>query len=280
MTVAGLAWMAWALRDGWQDLSLSALPSPPALVFLLVLVGVSMLCAYTAWMTLLRERHTRRSLRNFMVAQVAKYVPGGIWQGVGQVTGHARDSGRSVTATSVAYLLQALTQLASTSVFAMALIVSGTPATVLEWAATIGISATALLLYRPGMAWAWSMIRRWRSSIPDDAGIPPQRVILRAAGLGVAAIGLQGWAFAGFLGGSGVPEDLSVVAVYAVAWAVGFAALPLPAGLGVRELLLVAMLPGVGTAQVVAASVALRVAQIVVEVVVVGVAVAWDRRRP
>ena len=30
LTVAGLAWMAWALRGGWQDLSLSALPNPPS----------------------------------------------------------------------------------------------------------------------------------------------------------------------------------------------------------------------------------------------------------
>jgi uncharacterized membrane protein YbhN (UPF0104 family) len=52
-----------------------------------------------------------------------------------------------------------------------------------------------------------------------------------------------------------------------LSWAVGFLAVPIPAGVGVREAVLIGLLPGVGTAQLLAASLALRLLTIGTELV-------------
>jgi uncharacterized membrane protein YbhN (UPF0104 family) len=49
-----------------------------------------------------------------------------------------------------------------------------------------------------------------------------------------------------------------VLCSFAAAWVTGFLAVPIPAGVGVREAVLVGLLPEVGTAPLLAASLALR----------------------
>ncbi len=66
-----------------------------------------------------------------------------------------------------------------------------------------------------------------------------------------------------------VTDDINgatVSARFAMSWAVGFLAVPVPAGVGVREAVLVAAIPGVPTAPLLAASLALRLLTIATEV--------------
>jgi len=65
----------------------------------------------------------------------------------------------------------------------------------------------------------------------------------------------------GLAPGTSIPYAASA---FSLAWALGFAALPFPSGLGVREAALAFLLPG-ATAQVIAASIALRLVSIAVE---------------
>jgi glycosyltransferase 2 family protein len=53
-----------------------------------------------------------------------------------------------------------------------------------------------------------------------------------------------------------------VFSAFAAGWVIGFVVVPIPAGVGIREAVLVALLPGVGTAPLLAASLALRLLSI------------------
>jgi uncharacterized membrane protein YbhN (UPF0104 family) len=65
---------------------------------------------------------------------------------------------------------------------------------------------------------------------------------------------------------------LRIVPAFAASWAAGFALVPIPAGLGVREAVLVALLPSYGAAAIVAASLLHRLATLTAELVLMGFA--------
>jgi uncharacterized membrane protein YbhN (UPF0104 family) len=102
----------------------------------------------------------------------------------------------------------------------------------------------------------------------------------------VSALTLAAAGFAAYSGGFVVvlrcSTDASVLgamSAFSLAWLVGFAAVPVPAGLGVREATLVALLAGTtGTSTVVAVSVIYRVICILVEVLLAAVTSLGVRR--
>jgi uncharacterized membrane protein YbhN (UPF0104 family) len=73
-------------------------------------------------------------------------------------------------------------------------------------------------------------------------------------------------------------DDLAGVEVwvaaasFCLAWGLGYVVLPVPSGLGVREAVLIAALPGVVAGSLLAASVAQRLLTLVAEAVMTGVA--------
>jgi hypothetical protein len=115
------------------------------------------------------------------------------------------------------------------------------------------------------------LLRLVRRQAPPDL-VPPQRAILVSSAWSVATLLASGGAFA-LLVSDASNGTLVAILGYALAWAVGFLALPFPSGLGVREAVLVAVVGP--TAPVIAASIVHRLVTIAAE----GVLVVWSRLR-
>jgi hypothetical protein len=116
------------------------------------------------------------------------------------------------------------------------------------------------------MARVLDLARRIVHRIPGSDQLPTQREIVVFYGWALVTIGSLCGAYAVLLGSLGTGANPGTMfCAFAFSWAVGFLAIPIPAGVGVREAVLVALLPGVGTAPLLAASLALRLLTIATE---------------
>jgi uncharacterized membrane protein YbhN (UPF0104 family) len=111
--------------------------------------------------------------------------------------------------------------------------------------------------------------------------LPDQKSINESVAWGVTGLALLGVSYA--VVASQVttePYQLATATAFLVAWLIGFAAVPFPAGIGVREAVLVGLLsPSIPGASVVAASLIHRLATIGSEVIVYLASRTRERRR-
>jgi uncharacterized membrane protein YbhN (UPF0104 family) len=128
--------------------------------------------------------------------------------------------------------------------------------------ALLGLSSV-ILLHRGLLARVLELSRRVIHRIPTADQLPRQRDIILFYGWALLTIGALCAAYTVLLSSlvSGV-NPFRVFCAFAVSWVIGFLAIPIPAGVGVREALLVGLVPGVGTAPLLAASLALRLLSI------------------
>jgi uncharacterized membrane protein YbhN (UPF0104 family) len=122
--------------------------------------------------------------------------------------------------------------------------------------------------------------RRHGKQARDDL-IPGQRAILLAWLWSAATMMVVSVAFALLLRGTASDAPLvTAISAFAFAWTIGFLALPFPAGLGVREATLLAVLGGLAlSAAIIAAAVFLRLTLIGAEVAAIGMSSAFARFR-
>jgi len=257
--VLGIVGLIIAVRRGLDESRGQVLPDPPALIIAGVLTLASIALAARAWTELFDGRHDRRALAGSLYAsQLTKYLPaGGFVQAASQV---------SMTVTAGAGVGQAAT---AAAVWAFTTVVAGcTLAAGLVFAASLppwlralslcGLLAP-LLLHRRALAFALHAAHRLIRRVPDPDVLPTQRRILVcfAWSLGNAITGSA--AYAVLLSGQDTDANpVSVASAFALSWVVGFLVFPLPSGIGVREAVLVAVVPGASSAALLAASLALR----------------------
>jgi uncharacterized membrane protein YbhN (UPF0104 family) len=117
------------------------------------------------------------------------------------------------------------------------------------------------------MARALEFARRFIKRIPTADHLPTQRDILEFYGWALLTLGPLCAAYAILVGSvtTGI-NPFVVFCAFAISWVIGFLAVPIPAGVGVREAVLVALIPGIGAAPLLAASLALRLLSIAAEV--------------
>jgi hypothetical protein len=111
----------------------------------------------------------------------------------------------------------------------------------------------------------------------DDWSFPDKASTVRAYAWTLVGFVAMGTSFAIVLRalGSSAPW-LTVIAAFAVAWTIGFLAVPLPAGVGAREGILLALLaPWSGTGVIIAASLLQRFASMLAELALFGTFRAW-----
>ncbi|MGH9231486.1 MAG: lysylphosphatidylglycerol synthase domain-containing protein, partial [Acidimicrobiales bacterium] len=138
------------------------------------------------------------------------------------------------------------------------------------WARALSLLglATPALLHRRFLAGVLDVARRFVRRIPAADRLPSQRAILSFYAWAVVSIGCTAGAYTVLLRSlSEEAGSATVVVAYAMSWTIGFMAVPLPAGIGVREAVLVACLPAVGTAPLLAASLAHRLLAIGAELI-------------
>jgi len=199
------------------------------------------------------------------VSQIAKYIPGGVWQASGQL-GLARSVGVQLPRSAVAFTVQALMQAVAACTFGAVVAATWTDgAGWLRVLLALGSMLSLVLVDRRWMVWILHKIPRTRDASSDL--VPPQRTILLTYCSGLVTISTLGVGYLVVLGSFGSIDDpWLVVSAFAIAWLVGFLLVPLPSGLGAREAVLVAFLHGTFPSSVlVAASVYQRVALIATE---------------
>lgn len=267
--VLGLAGLVIAVRTAMGTSDDQVLPDARALAVAAMLAVGSLVLAGRAWAALFGRDIDRRAIVGALyVSQLAKYLPaGGLVQAAGQ-------AGLSL-ATGVG-LGQVTTALA---VFAMSTVVAGCTLsaglvlvdTLPAWARALSVMgiATPLLLRRGALVTVLAVARRLVKRMPESV-VPSQRSLLTCWAWSLGNVTALSLAYA-VLVASSVDEGDAVAMLcgFAASWVAGFLVFPLPGGIGVREAMLVAVVPGVPAASLVAASVALRLVTLAAEVVVI-----------
>ena len=232
-------------------------PAPWTLGVALALIGSGLWLSSVAWLRLLGVPPGVASHRaDFFAAQLGKYLPGGVWQPLGQV-GLAGERGISRTKSSGAVVAHAALQVSVGMALAFPFAFRDDLHSLLRLAA--GLSVLAPVAVYPALR----SFRRWPRFADSVEVLGSASRTAVTSALLLSNILLQGLAFS--LLASVDPADIAITATaFSVSWTIGFLAIPFPAGLGVREALLVALAPAqAGT--VVAASVVGRIVTIASE---------------
>ena len=259
------------VRDGLDDLTVApiALGAGAALA--------SLLASMAAWReTLAGLGHrlpARIAARVFFLGQLAKYVPGSIWSIVGQAElakVHGVPRARTATAGVVVLAISVTVALGLGGVAVPALLSAdggGTYAALVLLVVPLGAVLHPAVLNRL-VAVGLRVLRRPPLEAELQGG-----TILRVAAWSVLTNGLLGvqiWLLALDLGGGGIDLAARSIGGFGLATALGLLFMPLPAGAGVREAVLVLLLApeiGSGSALLVA-----LVARLVLTLLDVGVA--------
>ncbi len=244
--LAALGLAAWAVARDWNRVTAALGGMDPRLAAAAILLSfVYVAASMQSWRSVMSDVGSPLDLRSsadiFLVSQMGKYVPGGVWNVVAGAE-LARDRGvsraRAAGALAMTMLISVLVGIAIAGAGA-AFAPHGWPG----WVRLCGLTTpVALVLLAPR---ALTRALRFMLRLVKRPGAAE-----RFTGRGVAAAsawsalawlaaGIQVWAL-----GIGMGLDASVgtlaiaTAGFAAAWLVGLAILILPAGLGARELVL------------------------------------------
>ena len=213
-----------------------------------------------AWLAILRRLGvaSRRAWAGvFFQAQLAKYVPGTVWQYAGRAA-LARSYGIPLRPVAVSLPVELGAGLAAAGVLATLLL--GAP----------GLALAAVLLVA---AAALGRSRRTPLPVRVGAGVVPLYAVLSLA------IGVGFWLTARSLLGVPFADVLVYVGAFWAAWAVGLVAVFAPGGVGVREAMLVAILHGrLGSADALVLAAVSRGVLTVVDLVTAAAGVVLLRR--
>lgn len=255
--------------------------SPLASAGAALLWGVSLACAARAWCSLVdAEPQWRGEIVGAVYAsQLVKYLPigGGVLQAASQITGSAV-GGDSRRLTGL-YAVQAGGTVMATSVVAFPLVVDAD----VRWPVRLVAGLLPLALAGANqkvLDAAFAAVTRVAPKLRIAETAPPASLVRRSVIWSIANIACAGLSFAVVLHamepGSGIAAPTMA---FALAWTVGFLAVPFPGGLGVREAVLVAAIPSASVKLIVAASLTQRAAGLIAELGLVAVNRLTERRR-
>lgn len=243
-----IAFSVFALRDSWADVRTSIRRLSIADV---TLAGAALLAAsyamFTSWRCLLEATHSapvpRKELRAmYFCSQVGKYVPGSVWPAVIQAQIGTRNHIPRVRVVT-AYLYSMVAGLAVggvATIGALAIPASGWVRLMVAGAVAGGLVLSVAFCHPSGSQrlWRWVITRRASGAeVPHLAPATTVRVLAWCL-LGWVLIGVQAWCIARPLGAS-VGDMVPVASSFVLAVVVGVVALPLPAGAGIREAVVV-----------------------------------------
>lgn len=287
LALAGLVFLTIAIVSSWDQIATSFTWSPIGFATATLLSFAGLLAVSASW-SALHEGHSRsRAFRHYLLIQPAKHIPGGVAHPVGLISSSARET--TVSRSTANFLRFSLFLVAGGLSLGLLLIVEPHTRMFGVGAIVLALAVTFLALNRRLAERFEAWIVRFLPSRSGDTPSPSRNGTPGpdlARSLGLAALGIGGLS-CGFavLGSSfdGMAQPPLLVGAFGVAWAVGYAVVPFPAGLGVRESALVAILAGVsGTlGPVLAAALLQRLSQILAESlgVVVGYFMSQSRRR-
>jgi hypothetical protein len=276
---------AYAVIGQWHSVRSAMVeigPLPTILAMVAVLCGLT--CAMFQWRVLLSSLGSRLPIRVaakiVFVGQLGKYLPGSIWPVLAQMelgTAHQVPRRRSATASVLTMLISLLGGLLAALVTLPFL--SGEAAGY-RWAflaAPVLIACVHPKVLNPVL----TRLLRLAKRPPLEQPLTGRAVLLSLAwALGSwFCYGIQVWLLAVRLGAPDGRTLLLSIGGFAFAWCVGFIIVFAPAGAGVRDVLLIALLgPVVGTGPATAVALVSRILMTAGDLITAGVS-AWSGRR-
>jgi hypothetical protein len=264
LLVVGLIFLALRLRATWHGGRIA-----PDRVFWPAAVGafaaavLTVIAAGLAWLNLLRLLGApggRSVVPVYLVAQFAKYVPGGVWQFAGRAA-LARDVGIPARTTTVSMTVELVSALAAALVLALLALGAG----------GVAAACAVVVLVAVAARHSWPRLRR----LPR-AAVGGLFLYLPSVALSGVALWLVSRAILPRTGGSVV----FYVGAWAASWAVGLVAIFAPGGIGVREAVVVALLRRhVGTADATVVAAASRLVVTAGDAAAAAIGAALRRRR-
>ena len=261
--VVGLAGLALVVVGSVDDARDQVLPSVGALAIAGVLALVSIVASGRAWLALFRDvledpDNRARFGARYYLSQLTKYVPaGGVVQAASQV-GLASATGVPLGRVALAFPVSVLGTVAAGATLGSGVALAGDLSGWARALALVGL-ASPILLHRRLMTAVLGFVHRFVRRVPAPDRLPSQRSIFAYYGWALLSIGATSASYAVLLRSlTGEASPVIVFFAIAMSWTLGFLVLPLPTGIGVREAVLVAALPGVAAAPVLAASLAHR----------------------
>lgn len=240
------------------------IPSHPAMAIAVVLLLAGQLVLGYGWRRLVPTlADPVHSMWTFHASQPGKYLPLGVGQALGQVA-LAREAGMPARQAMAGWASHTL-MIVAAGITVGSLVVINPDLGPWRYLAAGGLLAIASTR-RPVLARIVGAGARFTSRLPAAADLPGQRALTEAYLSAVAFMVLDGLAFAVLLDGfrNGPGSVIGLVGAYGMAMGLSIVT-PLPAGLGIREAILV-LLSGVGAAPTIAAAVVIRVSTFGVEV--------------
>jgi len=292
---AGTVFLVLAARDNWEALSRFDL----RLTFSPLLVA-SLLTAATwfylvniwrrslAWWTPPQYLAYRAALRIWFLTNLARFIPGTVWQFAGLAALAAAHRVSAVAATG-AVLLQQLTLLVTGAGVTLALVPTvtrdwgGVRANGLLWGLAAGIAAVAVLMLPITRRWlrlavAWVA----RRDVPWPE--PPRRaftVYVLALAVPWFVYGLAFWLFGRALLGPAAPGFWLAAGAFVGSYVAGLVAVFAPGGIVVREAALVAALsPAIGAEAALLLAIASRLWLVALELVTALAVLMWPQPSP
>jgi uncharacterized membrane protein YbhN (UPF0104 family) len=276
-SIAGLAIAAVSTVDDARE---QALPGVASLAAALVLQVVAMILVARGWAALFPPGVDREPIiRGLYTSQLTKYLPaGGFVQAASQVALSSGETGLALAAVRLPVF--STCSLAAAGTAGAALAVVGDLPTWARILAGLGLGLLALLDRRV-LARALELARRVIRRLPPPDSLPNQPAILRCYVLNLLSQIVYAAAFVLLLSDLADVDSVAAAAAFCAGWGLGYAALPLPSGVLVREGVLLAVLPGLAIGSVLASAVAHRVTSFVAEALLAGRAqlAAVARRR-
>jgi uncharacterized membrane protein YbhN (UPF0104 family) len=272
--------VAVALVDNWTAVREDLGSIPPTSLLGAGASGVAaLLFAASAWMVVLRALShpvpAHDGLTIFFAGQLGKYAPGSVWPAEIQAQ-LGRSNGVPRTTMLTSYLVTVVLSVGAGGSVGLLALIGGVGGSVLALA--IGAAAgswllVAVVLHERGLQrWVRPLFTRLGRDVP--AVQIPLRPGLLAAGLSVLswlAFGLHAWCIAQPLGAD-LGDLLPTMGAFALAFLAGVALLPLPAGAGVREAVLILVLgPSLGRPGAITLALLSRFILIVVELLLAAV---------
>lgn len=273
----GLTGMAVAVVTTADDVQGKALPGPGAIAGSLVFGMAALVCAGAAWAALFPPDADRRALvSSLYTSQLTKYLPaGGFVQVASQVTLAGQATGM-VAAVVRLPIYSMCTVCAGATLGSLLAFNDALPA----WSrllAGLGL-ISPVLLDRRLLGWVLDQARRVVRRLPSTDELPTQRQIVRCFLYSLGTLAAYAAAFTLLIGDVADVRPLAAGAALCIAWVIGYLVIPVPSGIGVREAVLVAALPGLGAGPLLAASLAHRLTTLIAEFVLAAASVVRLRR--
>lgn len=237
--VLAVAWVLWRHREDAATALRSVEPGLVLLSLVLGVVGAGL--PAVVWRDLLTAQGHRTApaaaARAFFLAQLGKYVPGGIWSLVAQVD-LARDLRVPARPAAVATLVTIALSILSALLVAVLTVPFALPDLAMDLWWAFALVPVLLVLLHPRVVEWWSsavfrLVRRPAPALRLGWGFLGRSVLVLVVSW--MCLGLQFGALVQGQVADGTTTWLLSCGAFALAWVAGFLVLVAPAGAGVRE---------------------------------------------